>query len=63
MQLIVSAKVFFSEMAKVFFIAKVLAKDYVYTHVYTQCLCLEACFAGRGGCPWQPETHRLLFVP
>ena len=44
-------------MAIVFaFIAKVLAKDYVYVHEYSvQCLCLEACFAGRGGLPWQRE--------
>ena len=39
-------------------IGKVLAEDYVYRHVYSvQCLCLEACFAGRGGWPWQPEMH------
>ena len=25
-------------------------------HEYSvQCLCLEACFVGRGGWPWQPE--------
>ena len=36
----------------------------MYTHVYSvQGLCLEACFAGRGGWPGQAETQWLLFVP
>ena len=48
----------FPEMAKDLFIAKVLAKDYVYMHVHSvQGLCLEACFAGRGGWPPQPERE------
>ena len=42
-------------------IAKVLAKDYVYKYIYVhvysvQCLCLEACFAGRGGWPGNQNT-------
>ena len=54
----------FLKWRKYFFIAKVLAKQYVYIHLYSvQCLCLGACLAGRGGWPWQPETHWLLFVP
>ena len=35
-------------MAKeTFFVAKVLAKDYIYCIHSVQYLCLEACFAGR----------------
>ena len=28
---------------------------YMYIASSVQCLCLETCFAGRGGWPWQPE--------
>ena len=60
---------FFSEMAK-YLLSSIFLAKFVdnYMHLYTyicvyiyiysvQRLCLEACFAGKGGCPGQPETH------